>query len=76
MGFVQDFRDPAVCVRAENSVLRCGGLVAHSSDARYGFLRTMELLGFFGTSIIKPSPARPAIKGNMKEFKRLKLRLE
>lgn len=70
---VQAMRDAAVAVNPDILVLCHGGPIAEPSDAQFIFDHTHGIAGFFGASSIERLAVEPAIEGQAKEFKNLKL---
>jgi predicted TIM-barrel enzyme len=70
---VQAMRDAAVAVRSDIIVLCHGGPIAEPEDAKYIFEHTEGIGGFFGASSIERLATEPAIEGQARRFKELKL---
>jgi predicted TIM-barrel enzyme len=70
---VQAMRDAAVAVNPDILVLCHGGPIAEPADAQYIFEHTSGIAGFFGASSIERLSVEPAIEGQAREFKSLKL---
>ncbi|MFN8458771.1 MAG: phosphoenolpyruvate hydrolase family protein [Anaerolineae bacterium] len=70
---VQAMRDAAVAVNPDILVLCHGGPIAEPQDAQYIFEHTQGIAGFFGASSIERLSVEPAIEGQAREFKSLKL---
>lgn len=70
---VQAMRDAAVAVNPDILVLCHGGPIAEPQDAQYIFEHTSGIAGFFGASSIERLSVEPAIEGQAREFKSLKL---
>jgi predicted TIM-barrel enzyme len=70
---VQAMRDAAVAVNPDILVLCHGGPIAEPSDAQYIFEHTHGIAGFFGASSIERLAVEPAIEGQAREFKQLRL---
>lgn len=70
---VQAMRDAAVAVRDDILVLCHGGPIATPEDAQYIFEHTEGIDGFFGASSIERLSVEPAIEGQARAFKELKL---
>jgi predicted TIM-barrel enzyme len=70
---VQAMRDAAVKVNPDILVLCHGGPIAEPEDARYIFEHTEGIAGFFGASSIERLSVEPAIEGQARAFKDLKL---
>jgi predicted TIM-barrel enzyme len=70
---VQAMRDAAVKVNPDILVLCHGGPIAEPEDAQYIFEHTEGIAGFFGASSIERLSVEPAIEGQAKAFKDLKL---
>jgi predicted TIM-barrel enzyme len=71
---VQAMRDAAVQVRSDVMVLCHGGPIATPEDAQYIFDHTEGIAGFFGASSIERLSVEPAIEGQARAFKDLRLR--
>jgi predicted TIM-barrel enzyme len=71
---VQAMRDAAVAVHPDILVLCHGGPIAEPGDAKYIFEHTHGIAGFFGASSIERLAVEPAIEGQAREFKNLKLK--
>ncbi len=70
---VQAMRDAAVKVNPDILVLCHGGPIAEPEDAQYIFDHTEGIAGFFGASSIERLSVEPAIEGQTRQFKSLKL---
>lgn len=70
---VQAMRDAAVAVKPDILVLCHGGPIAEPEDAQYIFEHTEGIAGFFGASSIERLSVEPAIEGQARAFKDLKL---
>lgn len=70
---VQAMRDAAVEVNPDILVLCHGGPIAEPEDAQYIFDHTEGIAGFFGASSIERLSVEPAIEGQARHFKSLKL---
>ena len=70
---VQAMRDAAVAVRPDILVLCHGGPIATPEDAQYIFEHTQGIAGFFGASSVERLAVEPAIEGQARAFKALKL---
>ena len=70
---VQAMRDAAVEVNPDILVLCHGGPIAEPEDAQYIFDHTEGIAGFFGASSIERLSVEPAIEGQTRHFKSLKL---
>lgn len=70
---VQAMRDAAVAVNPDILVLCHGGPIAEPGDAQFIFEHTHGIAGFFGASSIERLAVEPAIQGQAREFKNLKL---
>ena len=70
---VQAMRDAAVKVNPEILVLCHGGPISEPADAQYIFEHTEGIAGFFGASSIERLAVEPAIEGQARAFKELKL---
>jgi predicted TIM-barrel enzyme len=71
---VQAMRDAAVAVNPDILVLCHGGPIAEPQDAQYIFQHTTGIAGFFGASSIERLAVEPAIEGQTRRFKDLKLK--
>ena len=71
---VQAMRDAAVRVNPEILVLCHGGPIAEPADAQYIFAHTEGIAGFFGASSIERLAVEPAIEGQARQFKGLRLK--
>lgn len=71
---VQAMRDAAVEVNPDILVLCHGGPIAEPEDAQYIFDHTEGIAGFFGASSIERLATEPAIEGQTRQFKTLKLK--
>jgi predicted TIM-barrel enzyme len=70
---VQAMRDAAVAVNPDILVLCHGGPIAEPRDAQFIFEHTHGIAGFFGASSIERLAVEPAIEGQAREFKQLRL---
>ena len=70
---VQAMRDAAVEVNPDIMVLCHGGPIAEPEDAQFVFENTEGVVGFFGASSIERLATEPAIEGQTRKFKNLKL---
>ncbi len=70
---VQAMRDAAVAINPEIIVLCHGGPIAEPEDAQYILDHTEGISGFFGASSIERLPTEPAIEGQARKFKALKV---
>jgi predicted TIM-barrel enzyme len=70
---IQEMHDAAVAVNPDVIVLCHGGPIAEPDDAAYVLARTSGVVGFFGASSIERLPAERAIKGQVAEFKSIKM---
>jgi predicted TIM-barrel enzyme len=70
---VQAIHDVAKKVREDVIVICHGGPIAEPGDAQYIFDHTEGVCGFFGASSIERLATEPAIEGQTKKFKDLKL---
>jgi predicted TIM-barrel enzyme len=70
---MQAMRDAAVKVNPDILVLCHGGPIAEPEDAQYIFDHTEGIAGFFGASSIERLSVEPAIEGQTRQFKSLKL---
>ncbi len=70
---VQAMRDAAVEINPEIIVLCHGGPIAEPEDAQYILDHTEGISGFFGASSIERLPTEPAIEGQARKFKGLKV---
>lgn len=70
---VQAIRDEAVKVNPDIICLCHGGTIAEPPDAQYIFEHTEGVVGFFGASSIERLPTERAIRGQVEDFKRLKM---
>jgi predicted TIM-barrel enzyme len=70
---VQAMRDAAVTVNPDIIVLCHGGPIAEPQDAQYILDHTEGISGFFGASSIERLATEPAIEGQARRFKELKL---
>jgi predicted TIM-barrel enzyme len=71
---VQAMRDAAVEINPDILVLCHGGPIAEPEDAQYIFDHTEGIAGFFGASSIERLATEPAIEGQTRQFKALKLK--
>lgn len=72
----QAMRDAAVAVNPDILVLCHGGPIAEPSDAQFIFDHTHGIAGFFGASSIERLAVEPAIEGQTRAFKALRLKDE
>ncbi|MDX1416417.1 MAG: phosphoenolpyruvate hydrolase family protein [Candidatus Promineifilaceae bacterium] len=70
---VQAMRDAAVKVNPDVIVLCHGGPIAEPEDAKYIFDHTEGIAGFFGASSIERLATEPAIEGQARKFKELRM---
>ncbi len=70
---VQAMHDAAKKVNPDVLVLCHGGPIAEPEDAQYIFDHTSGVVGFFGASSIERLPTEPAIEGQARRFKELKI---
>ena len=70
---VQAMHDAAKEVNPDILVLCHGGPIAEPDDAQYIFDHTKGIVGFFGASSIERLPTEPAIEGQARAFKELKI---
>jgi predicted TIM-barrel enzyme len=70
---VQAMRDAAIKVKPDILVLCHGGPIAEPQDAQFIFDHTEGIAGFFGASSIERLSVEPAIEGQTRQFKSLKL---
>lgn len=70
---VQAMRDAAVEVNPAILVLCHGGPIAEPEDAKFIFEHTTGVAGFFGASSIERLATEPAIEGQTRKFKALRL---
>jgi predicted TIM-barrel enzyme len=70
---VQAMRDAAIKVKPDVLVLCHGGPIAEPQDAQFIFDHTEGIAGFFGASSIERLSVEPAIEGQTRQFKSLKL---
>ena len=70
---VQAMRDAAVAANPEVLVLCHGGPIAEPEDVKYILAHTHGIAGFFGASSIERLSVEPAIEGQARAFKSLKL---
>lgn len=70
---VQAMRDAAVAVNPDVIVLCHGGPIAEPQDAQYIFDHTEGIAGFFGASSIERLATEPAIEGQARRFKELRV---
>ena len=73
---VQAMRDAAAQVNPDIIVLCHGGPIAEPADAQYIFDHTEGIGGFFGASSIERLAVEPAIEGQARLFKGLRLTLD
>ncbi len=71
---VQAMRDAAIAVNPDLLVLCHGGPIAEPEDAQYILDHTHGIAGFFGASSIERLPVEPAITGQARRFKNLRMR--
>jgi len=71
---VQAIHDAAAEVNPDILCLCHGGPIAEPADAQYIFEHTEGIVGFFGASSIERLPTEPAIEGQARNFKALKIR--
>lgn len=70
---VQAMRDAAVEVNPDIIVLCHGGPIAEPEDAKFIFDNTEGIAGFFGASSIERLATEPAIEGQARKFKALRM---
>jgi predicted TIM-barrel enzyme len=70
---VQAMRDAAAEVNPDILVLCHGGPIAEPADAKFIFEHTSGIAGFFGASSIERLATEPAIEGQTRKFKALRL---
>ncbi len=70
---VQAMRDAAVKVNPDIIVLCHGGPIAEPEDAKFIFDNTEGIAGFFGASSIERLATEPAIEGQARKFKALRM---
>ena len=70
---VQAMHDAAKAANPDILVLCHGGPIAEPSDAQFIFQHTDGIVGFFGASSIERLPTEPAIEGQARSFKELKI---
>ena len=70
---VQAMHDAAKAVNPDILVLCHGGPIAEPADAQYIFEHTEGIAGFFGASSIERLSVEPAIEGQARNFKELRL---
>ena len=70
---VQAIHDAATEVNPDILCLCHGGPIAEPADAQYIFEHTQGVVGFFGASSIERLPTEPAIEGQARSFKQLKI---
>jgi len=70
---VQAIHDAAAEVNPDILCLCHGGPIAEPADAQYIFEHTEGIVGFFGASSIERLPTEPAIEGQARSFKALKI---
>ncbi len=73
---VQAMYETAVEVNPEIIVLCHGGSIAEPEDAQYIFDHTEGIAGFFGASSIERLATEPAIEGQARKVKELKVRAD
>lgn len=71
---VQAMHDVAKSVNPDVLVLCHGGPIAHPEDAQYVLERTQGVAGFFGASSIERLATEPAIEGQTRKFKAIRLK--
>jgi predicted TIM-barrel enzyme len=74
VGRVQAMHDAAKQVNPEVLVLCHGGPIAQPADAAYVLERTRGVSGFFGASSIERLATEPAIEGQARAFKALRIK--
>jgi predicted TIM-barrel enzyme len=70
---VQAMHDAARTVKSDVIVLCHGGPIAEPADAQYIFDHTEGVAGFFGASSIERLATEPAIEGQARKFKELRV---
>ena len=70
---VQAIHDAAKAVNPDILVLCHGGPIAEPGDAQFIFEHTKGIVGFFGASSIERLPTEPAIEGQARAFKQLRI---
>ena len=70
---VQAMRDAAIAVNPDIIVLCHGGPIAEPEDAKFIFDNTEGIAGFFGASSIERLATEPAIEGQARKFKALRM---
>jgi len=70
---VQAMHDAAKRENPDIMVLCHGGPIAEPEDAQYVFEHTDGIVGFFGASSIERLPTEPAIEGQARAFKELRI---
>jgi predicted TIM-barrel enzyme len=70
---VQAMRDAAIEVNPDIIVLCHGGPIAEPEDAKFIFDHTEGIAGFFGASSIERLATEPAIEGQARKFKALRM---
>ena len=70
---VQAMRDAAVNINPDIIVLCHGGPIAEPEDAKFIFDNTEGIAGFFGASSIERLATEPAIEGQARKFKALRM---
>jgi len=70
---VQAMHDAAKAENPDVLVLCHGGPIAEPEDAQYIFEHTEGIVGFFGASSIERLPTEPAIEGQARAFKELRI---
>lgn len=70
---VQAMRDAAIEVNPDIIVLCHGGPIAEPQDAKFIFDNTEGIAGFFGASSIERLATEPAIEGQARKFKALRM---
>ena len=66
-------RDAAVEINPDIIVLCHGGPIAEPDDAKFIFDNTDGIAGFFGASSIERLATEPAIEGQARKFKALRM---
>lgn len=74
VGRVQAMHDAAKQVNPDVIVLCHGGPIAEPDDAQYVLQRTRGVAGFFGASSIERLATEPAIEGQARKFKSLRMK--
>jgi predicted TIM-barrel enzyme len=70
---VQAMREAAIEVNPDILMLCHDGSIAEPEDAQFIFDHTTGIAGFFGASSIERLATEPAIEGQARKFKNLKL---